>query len=178
MGRRDIFGVQFESTVGIYSCQQRVERIDSNPMLDGKSAKPIDAKPPRDDVRRGRILRGGCSPATAFGLLGLSLAIALWAFSYKLSRFDFSRGDTLSHVPVAKLWIEQRFALAGITGTAKIVPSNSRIYAQSGADAFIASSPESVLNYETAMPARAARPRAIPFFQTAIPLRSPPAVSL
>jgi hypothetical protein len=178
MARRSILTLQSEAITGLYSCQQRVERIDSDPMLDGRSAKPVDAESARKGVKCVRILRGGCTPGTALGLLGLAFAIALWAFSYKLSRFDFSHADTLAHVPAPRLWIEQRFGIAGIAGAARVTPSKPRIHAQPGADALIANSPEFVFDCAPAMPALAARPRAIPFFQTAIPLRSPPVVSL
>lgn len=163
--------------MGYTLANRGVERIDPDPMLDGRSAKRMDADSAQGRVKCERILRGGCSPATALGLLGLSFAIALWAFSYKLSRFDFSHGDTLSHVPVARLWIEQRFGISGIAGTAKVHPSK-RIHAQPCADALAANSPEFGFDCAPVMPAASARPRAIPFFQSAIPLRSPPVFSL
>lgn len=141
-------------------------------MLDGRSARRMDADSAHGRVKCERILRGGCSPATALGLLGLALAIALWTFSYKLSRFDFSRGSALAHVPTARLWIEQRFEISGIAGTAKVVQSNSP-----RADALVTNSPEFGFECAQAVPATG-RPRAIPFFQSAIPLRSPPQVSL
>jgi hypothetical protein len=172
---RGVLALQFETVGEIYSCQQRVERIDPNPMLDGTAAKPMDAESARKHVKCVRILRGGCSPGMALCLLGLALAIALWAFSSKLSRFDFSHGGTLGHVPAARLWIEQRF---GIAVTARVVSSRPRIHGQPGADALIANSPAFDFDCVPAMPARATRPRALPFFQSAIPLRSPPAVSL
>lgn len=143
-------------------------------MLNGSNATPMVAGSMPGDVNRMRILRPGCGRATALGFLGLALAVALWAFSYKLSRLDFSHASKLGHVPVAKLWIEQRSGTVGIAGTARLVPSNSRIFAQPGPDVLLAESPDRGFDCDLAAAVRAAQPRAIPFFHSAIPLRSPP----
>lgn len=143
-------------------------------MLNGTTARPMDPEAGRGGAMRKRILRLRCSHATALGFLGLALAVALWGFSYKLSRYDYSLSGSLSRVPVAKLWLEQRFATGGIQGTAKLVPSNSRIYAQPGANALHSYSPVLGFDSDQTLPVRAVRPRAVPFFHSAIPLRSPP----
>lgn len=44
----------------------------------------------------------------AIGLIGLSISVFLWGFSYKLSLYH--RHPT-SHAPVVKLWVESRNSL-------------------------------------------------------------------
>lgn len=124
----------------------------------------------------GRELRRMISNPLALGLLGLSLAITLWGSAGKVSSIDAACGHSHAPLPVAKLWIEHRFGFAAVSGAATAPRSKSRIYAQAGVDALIV--PPSGIYLQAILKAApvTARPRAIPFFHSAIPLRSPPSL--
>jgi hypothetical protein len=48
---------------------------------------------------------------SALGTLGLTLAVVLWGYNYKLSLYRSHR-DSASRILVAKLWVDQRHAAA------------------------------------------------------------------
>jgi len=64
----------------------------------------IESSSVREGALRGwrRILR-----PTSLGCLGLALAILVWGYSYRLSRYSVHQ-DTASRALTAKLWVDQR----------------------------------------------------------------------
>lgn len=128
-------------------------------------------------LARGREVWRQVSNPLALGLLGLAVAVALWGYGYKLSLYSPPEGPG-SRVP-AKLWIEHRFGFDRFSSSAAAPNLKARIYAQPGVSALVAAAPELPLRSVSSLFLRTARPRAIPFFHSAIPLRSPPlAISL
>ena len=67
----------------------------------------LDAQPSSDPVTPNSVaerhLQGGTFRPCAVGLLALAIAIALWGFGYKLSRYD-PHPSAASRASIAKLW--------------------------------------------------------------------------
>lgn len=128
-------------------------------------------------VARGREVWRQVSNPLALGLLCLAVAVALWGYGYKLSLYSPPEGSG-PRVP-AKLWIEHRFGFDRFSSSAAAPNLKARVYAQPGVSALLAAVPEFLLLNVPDLLLATARPRAIPFFHSAIPLRSPPlAISL
>ncbi len=105
----------------------------------------------------------------ALSLIGLAVAVALWGYSYRISRYSAVR---TSRVFVAKLWVENRLAVAARRATAR----NSVKQFGAGADA------APLAAVQAPALARAAVRRAQPRLRLLLclvfpaPLRSPPAL--
>jgi len=148
-------------------------------MLDSKSpAHAITDRTPRRTGRGWFLWCGGCGPILKLGLLALALSVTLWGYASKLSVFEAFSGGTSPATPAAKLWIEHRFGFSDLCACARASSDKQRNYAQAGADALFTPSPEAAFNEGQVAPMLIAQPRAVPFFHSAIPLRSPPAISL
>ncbi len=115
------------------------------------------------------------SKPPAVVLLGLALAVTLWGAGSKFSRY-YEAPNAHPRVPVARLWIEHRFGFADLLSIATAPTVKERIFAQSGAGAFIAHPAELYLRAVAGALPVAAQPRPIPFFHSPIPLRSPPSL--
>lgn len=116
-----------------------------------------------------RALRPVLSPL-ALGLSVLALAVALWG----VSRVNAKCSRPQARVPAARLWIEHRFGFAIVPGAAAAHAAKVRIFAQAGADAALIQSCASFSHYTLPAVTVAAHSRALPFYHSAIPLRSPP----
>jgi hypothetical protein len=110
----------------------------------------------------------------ALSLLGLALTVTLSGYGYRVSQYWALRDNSAPRVPVLKLWIEQRFWFASLSKNTTFPRLKVRAYAQPGASAIPAAAPEFSLLGVTALLCLTARPRVIPYFHAAIPLRSPP----
>lgn len=134
-------------------------------------AAPVSAEPLRENSAWSQT----CRPS-ALALLGLAIAVALWGFGYKLSEYS-NAPDPLQRTSVAKVWIEHRYGFAS-TQHARALPrrtytDRSRIFDVSSP----AVQPIFTVERSTALVSES-EPRRIPFFQSAIPLRSPPIPAL
>jgi len=114
------------------------------------------------------------SKPPAVVLLGLALAVTFWVSASRISRSGADSSQV--RIPAAKLWIEHRFGFAEVTSAVTAPTVNERFYAQSGAGALLAQAPQLYLKAVPGALPVFARPRAIPFFHSAIPLRSPPSL--
>lgn len=140
-------------------------------MFEGKSPTPAIGDPARAFLPHRPLLRRGVAKSAAFGFVALALAVVLWGSGYRLSLYNSPAHKSLPRVPVAKLWIEHRY---GFVHHLNVPVVKARIYAQPGASALIAYSVRISLRHLLATVPFTARPRAIPLFHAAIPLRSPP----
>lgn len=108
------------------------------------------------------------------GLLALAFAVALWGYGYKMSRFEF-RNDSGVRFPIARFLVEHRSGNVG--GPTLRLKRQLRTQLDTEKDALVAglqfSSP--VLSYKAARVIAPAR--ALPFFDSALPLRSPPPIA-
>ena len=123
-------------------------------------------------------LRNQIFDPLALALLGLALAVALWGFGSRLSQYGSPSDASVPHVPKARLWSEHPVGIAAIESHATILRLKPRAYVNSGAFAPIGASPKLILHEFPGMPSPTGRPRSIPFFHSAIPLRSPPSTYL
>jgi hypothetical protein len=67
-----------------------------------KAVQRVDARPNCHAANQHMPAKRAFRPS-AIGLVGLAIAVALWGFSYRLSRYTF-HPDTLTRASVAKLW--------------------------------------------------------------------------
>lgn len=166
-----------------YTRAQRVERIDSAPMSDANSSAQCGQFFPEPVTRERLQSRFGercnrISSPLALGLLGLALAVALWGFGSGLSLYLSLSDTSIPHLPKARLWSEHRVGLAAIKSHAGSHRLNARVYVNSGAFSPIPADPRLFLHEIPVMLSITGQPRSIPFFHSAIPLRSPPSTSL
>lgn len=113
-----------------------------------------------------RILR----PAT-LAFIGLALAVALWGFGYKLSRYNPNQ-DVSTKASVAKLWDEHHTLSADSAPTVRVIPAQSVDVHLLAALPTLQSTPR-VLGYCTV------EQQSLPSgpFKALLPLRSPPSPS-
>ena len=143
----------------------------SRPAICGSSTRvyrtPPRASAPAGQPRRARP-RDSFSPF-ALSLIGLAITVALWGYSYRISRYSAAH---FSKTFVARLWVENRLAIAAEHVTAR----NSLKYFGAGADAI------PVAAVRMPAPGRAVvlspQPRLRPLLCLVFPtpLRSPPAL--
>lgn len=127
---------------------------------------------------RRRNFRNQFFDPLALGLLGLALAVALWSFGSRLSLYS-SSDPSVPHVPKARLWAEQRVGMDSLTHHATARRLKARVYVNSsGVFAPLAADPKFFLRVTQSLRSVMGRPRSIPFFHSAIPLRSPPSIFL
>lgn len=119
------------------------------------------------------VWRLALNPAS-LGLFVLAFAVAFLGYNCKVSQFCPPSTHSANQIQSAKLWIEHRFGFSELTVGATAPTTRGRVYAEQGAFAFSAAAPALVFRgAPRGIPLRA-RPRAVPFFHSAIPLRSPP----
>lgn len=121
-----------------------------------------------------REFRRQFSNPLALGLLGLALAVTLSGYGHKLSQYRNLSNDSAPRIPVAKLWIEHRFGFDAFSKSATALNLKARVYAHSNTPVLIAAAPQFYFQGNAGLLSVTARPRVIPFFHAAIPLRSPP----
>lgn len=110
----------------------------------------------------------------ALSLLGLALTVTLWGYAYRLSQYTNVPCGSQPRLLAPRLWNEQRFGLTGISSDAAFLNFKARVYAHPGGSAAIAAAPAFSVQSVSGVPLVAARPRVVPLFDAAIPLRSPP----
>lgn len=113
------------------------------------------------------------SMAGAVGLLGLAIAVTLWGFGYKLSRYNL-HSDTNSRASFAKLWDKHQDS-AKIAETAKVTAQPHPGLEWDAILAFLQETPE--LQCSTFCPSGECT--RIPLSsRSLVPLRSPPSRTL
>jgi len=106
------------------------------------------------------------------GLLLLAFAVALFAFGYKASLFQY-RSHQIRSFPVAKAVVEQhRFGHAPLS--AYSVRHRTRLQFEIDPQNLLGQTFTSLPVFTDNAPRIFAPPRALPFFDSALPLRSPP----
>jgi len=125
-----------------------------------------------------RTSRTGASTASSehhpcrVGLLLLAFAVALFAFGYKASLFQY-RSHQIRSFPVAKAVVEQhRFGHAPLS--AHSVRHRTRLQFEIDPQNLLGQTFTSLPVFTANAPRIFAPPRALPFFDSALPLRSPP----
>jgi hypothetical protein len=143
----------------------------SRPAICGSRVRSLRTQRPAS-ASAGQLTR--IKPRDSFGpfalsLIGLAIAVALWGYSYRVSRYSVAPP---SKTFVAKLWVENRLAIAA----ERVKARNSVKQFGAGADAV----PISAILMPA--PGRAAarsvqlRPRLLLRLISPTPLRSPPAL--
>jgi hypothetical protein len=118
-------------------------------------------------ARLPRILR----PAT-LAFIGLALAVALWGFGYKLSRYN-PNPDVSTKASVAKLWDKHHLLSADSAPTVRVIPAQSFDVSLLAALITLQNTPR-ILEYCT--PEQQSLPSGS--FKALLPLRSPPSPSV
>ena len=113
----------------------------------------------------------------ALGLLALSLSMILWGIGYKVSLFEHPTDSSGRHFPVAKAVIEQHRQDGGHTpASAERIRHRVKLQFELGTDGYINPLQSSTQVASIQAPLFSAHHRALPFFDSALPLRSPPAI--
>lgn len=105
----------------------------------------------------------------ALSLIGLAITVALWGYSYRISRYSTAPP---SKTFVARLWVENRLAIAAEHVTAR----NSLKHFGAGADAVPVAAVRMPEPGRAVVPSPQPRLRPLLCLAVPAPLRSPPAL--
>jgi len=105
----------------------------------------------------------------ALSLIGLAVTVALWGYSYRISRYSAAH---FSKTFVARLWVENRLAIAAEHVTAR----NSLKHFGAGADAIPVAAVRMSAPGRVVVLSPQPRPRPLLCLVFPTPLRSPPAL--
>lgn len=108
----------------------------------------------------------------SLGLLGVALSIAIWSYANRMPRYEHSQ-ESSQKVPTGKALPELCFADVTL---AKVRVRN-HIQADTSASGREARRPNVERLLTSVIPYVHETPRGLPFFDSALPLRSPPAIA-
>ena len=110
------------------------------------------------------------SKACALGLIGLAIAVALWGFGYKLSRYSH-HSDISSRASIAKLWDKHQDSTHVVKALLKLTPPSHLTFEWNTNFALLQGAPE----LQHTEPGDSDESDLIaPWARTLVPLRSPP----
>lgn len=152
--------------------------------MSGLNLSAHSCKSPTAAVTRERLLshcgklRAGFFTPSALGLLGLALMVMLLGFGSRPFPCSSPAENSGPHILKVRMCAEDRPGADVVASHATALNLKARVYANAGAFTPIAVSHNLVLREVSGVLVIAGRPRSIPFFHSAIPLRSPPSISL